>query len=549
MDETDRFTRALEDLEAAVASTSGARTLDALLASWRIRRLPALSDAIVSLSQRYDAVLPPIAEKTERARYERFLALVDGKRSLDVGPLLAELPGASVVRARDQVERLGVMEPDPRVARALFDHLAAARYTFSNTIWTGIFKELKRHGDVRTREALAALPPITTGAPSVIESMTRRIASAVAALPEHLPTSPEETLRLAKVTGSLAKLTLDLPEAAPKKKPAAPGKDEDALLAAIAADPDDVASRQVLADLYTERGDVRGELMALQLAPPTAKSAKREKQLLKEHLVALLGPIEPVVDLKSCRFSGGFLTHAEVTFETAAQRKELVGNPRFWMLESVETRELALIRHPALRRLRSVSGLTWKSFVELAEGEPVPHLERVRAALTISDPGKNTLEHLRGLPGLREVGFAHFGMGGVYTADAWSWLLTTCGGALAALGPTIVTDTYRASLKSALAELERRPRCPGLTFEVRPSSTGRLDLTMAVTRAPGGYAVELRSAAWPMWVAPGLLSEAEKVVSVTLHPPTATTFDAKEGYAHTLQWMRSTFGEKVTVVD
>ena len=89
------------------------------------------------------------------------------------------------------------------------------------------------------------------------------------------------------------------------------GVDEASLFAEMLTSPDDDAVRLVLADIYSERSDVRAELITLQIKnaraeKPAPKDVKKEKDLLKQHLMGLLGPLEQVVDRKTCVFFADF---------------------------------------------------------------------------------------------------------------------------------------------------------------------------------------------------------------------------------------------------
>jgi len=65
---------------------------------------------------------------------------------------------------------------------------------------------------------------------------------------------------------------------------------EDELLAQIAADPASDDARRVLADLLAERGDLRGELITLQLMPQRdAKTERRMRTLVRVHWRTWLG--------------------------------------------------------------------------------------------------------------------------------------------------------------------------------------------------------------------------------------------------------------------
>jgi uncharacterized protein (TIGR02996 family) len=87
---------------------------------------------------------------------------------------------------------------------------------------------------------------------------------------------------------------------------------EDELLAQITAEPRNDEPRRIYADLLVERGDPRGEFVALQLAaadsPLDERGARRMRELEREHARAWLGPLAAIVDKP--RFERGFLTRA-----------------------------------------------------------------------------------------------------------------------------------------------------------------------------------------------------------------------------------------------
>ena len=101
----------------------------------------------------------------------------------------------------------------------------------------------------------------------------------------------------------------------------------ESLLAAILDDPASDEPRLVYGDWLTERGDPRGELIALQYkrldaGKLPAKEAKREKQLLAEHGAKWMHPLDAVV--RDPRFERGFVHGCGlVAFETDAQREAL----------------------------------------------------------------------------------------------------------------------------------------------------------------------------------------------------------------------------------
>nr|MDQ3365680.1 hypothetical protein [Myxococcota bacterium] len=77
------------------------------------------------------------------------------------------------------------------------------------------------------------------------------------------------------------------------------------------AQPGELAARTVLADALLERGDPRGELIALQCSakPGAAVQARR---LIKAHWTALLGDLALVLDPRGTEFHLGMLTTVRV---------------------------------------------------------------------------------------------------------------------------------------------------------------------------------------------------------------------------------------------
>ena len=85
------------------------------------------------------------------------------------------------------------------------------------------------------------------------------------------------------------------------------------LFAAIYANPDDDGPRTVLADLLQERGDPRGEFIALQLARGRGgKKTRRESALFKQHARDWLGPIGMAVPNKGLVFERGFVAKCQL---------------------------------------------------------------------------------------------------------------------------------------------------------------------------------------------------------------------------------------------
>ncbi len=112
--------------------------------------------------------------------------------------------------------------------------------------------------------------------------MEQQLAKIIAATPKAPPKTPAAiTKALAGVRFKAATSGL---EAAPKT-----GVSTQELFAAVYANPDDDAPRAALADFLQERGDPRGQFIALQLAPNQAETKAEQLELLRKHQRAWLG--------------------------------------------------------------------------------------------------------------------------------------------------------------------------------------------------------------------------------------------------------------------
>jgi uncharacterized protein (TIGR02996 family) len=136
------------------------------------------------------------------------------------------------------------------------------------------------------------------------------------------------------------------------------------LLADVKAEPDDDTPRLILADWLQDQGDVRGELIHLQVVrhripeddPRHAELFRREREILGHHVFDWLGPLADLV--ASWDFSRGF-----IILSARAQRFlvpaifELIGGQLFDWVEEVTLTDLRpehlplLTASPLLARL------------------------------------------------------------------------------------------------------------------------------------------------------------------------------------------------------
>jgi uncharacterized protein (TIGR02996 family) len=164
---------------------------------------------------------------------------------------------------------------------------------------------------------------------------------------------------------------------------------EASLLAEIYANPTDDGPRLVLADMLLERGDERGELIALQFKRRDSalddEAAAREALLLKKHGKLWLGPLAPVISFgksySRSRFERGFLAAADFIQVVEKKLGLVIDEPAWAVVEELcgaWPREL-IFRAPlrGLRRIELATVLieeliakrvTFPNVVELATG-------------------------------------------------------------------------------------------------------------------------------------------------------------------------------------
>ena len=121
------------------------------------------------------------------------------------------------------------------------------------------------------------------------------------------------------------------------------GKTLSELLAAVHADPFDLAARAVYADALQDAGDPRGEFIALQLA---GKATQREKTLLKDHRKRWLGPLAKLVSNSSTRFENGFLRTVAITSQQPLAPNQLA-HPELATIEVLDVTGMRDTSHVA----------------------------------------------------------------------------------------------------------------------------------------------------------------------------------------------------------
>jgi uncharacterized protein (TIGR02996 family) len=152
----------------------------------------------------------------------------------------------------------------------------------------------------------------------------------------------------------------------------------DELLDAIRDQPDDDEARSVYADHLLERGDPRGEFIALQLARhhDGGEPTDRERQLVDRHGASWIGPVAAALEM--ARFERGFLAACEVRYEAAVDP----GDPVWRTVEDLTCADTELARDPNLRALRRFGAWHPRFAAELAEGDDVLEIEALLGGWT-----------------------------------------------------------------------------------------------------------------------------------------------------------------------
>lgn len=153
------------------------------------------------------------------------------------------------------------------------------------------------------------------------------------------------------------------------------------LFDAIVARPDDDAPRQVLSDALMERGDPRGEFIAVQLrlarGGATRADARREHELFSEHGAAWLAEL-PGVTRALRGVHRGFPVRLELR-----PRGQGVASPTWRTVERLDVQGTGRgeeLTAPALGRLEVVTGLDGAALQALLEGPVRPRLREVHLA-------------------------------------------------------------------------------------------------------------------------------------------------------------------------
>jgi uncharacterized protein (TIGR02996 family) len=218
----------------------------------------------------------------------------------------------------DRIAALAEWPDDPRVVIGLLELCRLKPLVTQRPLWTRVFAQINARLAPHAVPLLRALVP-TAPATAFDRRLVGRL-GAICRAAEKLPEQPEpDAEALARVAA-----ILDL------RSERAGKQTVEQLLREVWTTPADDGPRQVLADWLAQRGDPRGELIALQLARRSTDrdALRRERKLLDEHGRSLLGPLEPVIVSNSVlAFERGFVSRCEVNWRRLAGVPALMTHP------------------------------------------------------------------------------------------------------------------------------------------------------------------------------------------------------------------------------
>lgn len=149
----------------------------------------------------------------------------------------------------------------------------------------------------------------------------------------------------------------------------------DDFLREIAASPEDDGLKAVFSDWLLERGDPRGELIALQLkARPSDEDLSRVALLIKKHADRWLPPDVMInVDRSSLEFEKGMLAGARIAVRSPSAMAASLGHPVWATVTRLASPPPELVPScPHLEALTEVDDLTLSNLA--ARGEPLGEL-------------------------------------------------------------------------------------------------------------------------------------------------------------------------------
>ena len=272
-------------LERAAKAKDPKKQLTELLVAWRALRHPRIAELIDRLDAQLIKTAGKITAKSVPARADALIKAATTKDPLEVGRVLASDWPKSWQAELPVLKAVCEAPDDPRVAKKLATlvDLAAHQSRGASGFWYVTFSRLNELRDVRQLPILEA---------QLDRSKSRYYREASQELETNC-VEVHRALKVAELSKADAKLldALEAPFAGQSSTEKTRKRSGKELLELVWANPTDSGVRAVYGDWLVEQGDPRGELIALQLAPPTEKSPRRIELLIEKHWKQWLGPL------------------------------------------------------------------------------------------------------------------------------------------------------------------------------------------------------------------------------------------------------------------
>lgn len=366
------------------------RALLAVCRAWAALPSIRLSRLVRTMSA--NAPAEGVGGATQAAREERWLDLAVTRDAAALQQLLAT-PWTS--RPKDAAKRLALLAgfaPDPRIVHALLDLDTGERFMSGagNRFWHDAYALMLRWGST---EAAARIPRNDSTRndprPFALSRFVNIFADLVRAWEGRWPTEPALT---SEHEGLIAQL---------EARASAPQQVTRRLLESVWTVPGGDTPRQVLADSLTERGDPRGEFIALQFAHERGELTLARRERMGQLLAAagrrwfdgLDGQVAP-----TAVFRRGFLSEVQLAV------REPDPSLRAWRTVGVlHTGSLALSLTPLLRGgntagisdLLAVRGETFLELARSGDGLALSRVELVLLPSRVPAPPKPRIATLR----------------------------------------------------------------------------------------------------------------------------------------------------------
>lgn len=419
---------------ASELAAGDARFYETAREAWRACRCAELATLLEELARKHGR--PPLKIAKLKAWHAAWIERVREGNPLDLPGLLGGLGERVQPRQASLfascLDELARFPADPQLVGPLITLLEVEPVSSAwNKVHTRIFQLLEAAADPR---AIALLEPAiarAANAPKTTsDSMRDSLARAQrtrdrlrAQFPDGVPPPPADLDTTALVHAIPTKPLV-----------AAPQLDELAgLFEAVLEDPDDDARRAVYADALQQRGDVRGEIIALQLAGTPAANAKAER-LIEKHRKTLLGGIAKTVIAKTAVFEKGFLAACQTDVRRLVEAEVTFGRAEWATVKRLEFYTHGVLS-PVMRSLEEVYRVPESALVALRK-ITLPRLRLLDVANIYSLQGGQpqwpleVLATTTGLPALRELRL-HMGpqeyVAGTWrsrTASDFTWLFT-----------------------------------------------------------------------------------------------------------------------------